>query len=83
MLLSDVHEEGDYYARKIINKRLTKCLSEGGHYPFERQPLIYDHYMMLFKPQPPTPANCARCGIGGPYHIHFDNAGRPMAAESL
>lgn len=79
----DVHEEGDYYARKIINKRLTKCLSRGGHYPFERQPMTYDHRTMLLTQHPPIPTNCARCGIGGPYRIHFDNAGRPMVAESL
>lgn len=81
--LTDVHEQGDYYARKIINRRLTKCLSIGGHYPFIQNPLVYDPHMMLFKPQPPTPSNCARCGIGGPYRFYFDNAGRPMAAESL
>lgn len=74
---------GEDNAREIINRRLTKCLSTGEHYPFERQPLVYDPRQMLYIPRPPIPTTCSRCGIGGPYRIHFDNAGRPMAAESL
>jgi hypothetical protein len=81
--LGEIHEQGNFYVRLIINRRLTKCLGRGGHYPFTQNPIVYDPSMMLFKPQPPTPANCARCGIGGPYQINFDNAGRPMNAELL
>jgi hypothetical protein len=74
---------GDELQKAILDRRITKCLSTGSHYPFERQPLFVDLKTLLAIPRPPHPANCARCGIGGPYRISLDNAGRPVAAETL
>lgn len=74
---------GEELQKAIIDRRLTKCCSTGAHYPFERQPIFVDLKTMLAVPRPPMPSTCARCGIGGPYRIALDNAGRPMLAESL
>jgi len=74
---------GEELQKAIIDRRLTKCVMTGAHDPFSRQPLLVDPETLLAKPIPPRPINCERCGIIGPYRIVFDNAGRPMVAESL
>lgn len=75
--------EGKELIKRILDRRLTKCMSTGEHYPFERGPLFVDLRTLFATPKPPMPSNCARCGIGGPYRIFFDNSGSPIVAEVI
>lgn len=74
---------GEELQKAILDRRITKCVKSGAHYPFEPQPIFVDLKTMLAIPRPPMPTNCVRCGMGGPYRIYFDNAGRLAGAEYL